>query len=617
MATYLVTFAQTQITAGSTAPVVTAGSGGNDVLVMDMRASGSDYSISFAQVLDVAGMENAPDHSGSYYWWQATVPRHGVAFSGIERFKVLTGAGRDFIVTGQGRDTVAGGAGDDWIFTKRGDAIVKGGSGIDVWTADFSDRSTDITVNLAANSITGAGTSSMSGIEVLGYSTSPAATFRTGSGNDTIDTTAVTQGDYIDTGAGHDRVTLRGGVDTVAMGDGTDALALRYAGLAQALVFGVSGGAVTSGQLSGGAGFSVFFSGVERFDIETGASDDAFSVGNGDDTLRTGAGNDSVNTYAGEIVIDMGDGVDIWGFDYRGHAGDITINIDTNVINGLGASSVAGVEVLRGSTGDSNAYTGDGNDRVVTHRAAQNDVLHTGAGNDRVTVFNGTDTVTMGTGTGDDDVLVVDYRGATQTAPGSLSGSLAATGDGDHIASFASNGLGVNASGVERVHYLGGAFASSVSGGENADTLLGGTQNDSLRGLAGGDTLNGGAGNDTLNGGTGADRMIGGSGADVFVFDAALGAANADRITDFAPVDDTLHLRTTVFTGHAVGVLTAGALRTVTSGGAVDADDRLIYNSATGALFWDADGAGGAAMQRFATLATGLALTEADVLLIA
>lgn len=616
MATYLVTFAQTLITSGSSAPVITAGSGGNDVLVMDMRASGSAYSISFAHVLDYAGMENAPDHSGSYYWWQAPVQRYGVAFSGIERFNVLTGAGRDFIVTGQGRDTVAGGAGDDWIFTKRGDAIVKGGSGTDVWSADFSDRSTDITVNLAANSITGAGTSTMAGIEVLGYNPTPAGMFRTGSGNDTIDTTAVTHSDYIDTGAGNDRVILRGGVDTVDLGDGTDILALRYAGLTQALRVGVSGGAVTSGQLAGGPGFSVFFAGVERFDIETGSGNDGFSVGNGDDTLRTGAGNDTVNTYAGEIVIDMGDGVDVWGFDYRGHAGDITIDIDANVILGLGASSVAGVEVLRGSTGDSNAYTGDGNDRVVTNRLAQVDIVHTGAGNDTVTVFNGTDTVTMGTGTGDDDVLVVDYRGATQTAPGSLSGSLAATGDGDHIAAFASNGLGVNGLGVERVHYLGGAFVSIVSGGGNADTLVGGAQGDSLRGMAGADTLNGGAGNDTLNGGTGQDRMTGGLGADVFVFDAALGAANTDRITDFAPVDDTLHLRTGVFTGHAPGVLSAGALRIVTGGGAVDADDRLIYNSTTGALFWDADGVGGSAMQRFATLSAGLALTEADVVLV-
>ncbi len=612
MASYLVTFANTLITPGSTAPVVAAGPGGADVLVLDMRAAGAGYNFTFGHVLDYAGMEIAPDHSGSYYWFQAPVARHGISYSGIEQFRVLGGAGRDFIVSGQGRDTVSGGAGDDWFFTKRGVAIVKGGGGVDVWSADFTDRSSDIVVDLAADLITGAGAGSIGGIEVLGYGAQLAERFRTGAGNDSIDTTAVTRSDFVDTGAGNDRVVLRGGVDTVYMGDGTDTLVLRYGALTQALVFGVSGGAVTNGQFAGGPGFSVGFSGVERFDIESGASHDSFSVGDGDDTVSTGAGNDTLNTFAGEIVLDMGDGVDIWGFDYRGHTGAITIDIDADVILGLGASSVAGVEGLRGSTGDSNAYTGDGNDRVVTHRTAQNDIVNTGAGQDTVTVFNGVDVLAMGTGIGDDDVLVVDYRAATPTAPGSLSGSLAATGDGDHIAALATNGLSVQATGVERLHYLGGGFAGTVLGGGNADTLVGGALNDSLSGRGGTDTLQGGGGADTLAGGAGADRITGGSGADVFVFDAAPGAADADRITDFSVADDTLHLKAALFSGHAAGVLSAGALRIVTAGGAVDADDRLIYNSASGALFWDADGVGGAAMLRFATLSPGLALTEAD-----
>jgi serralysin len=44
---------------------------------------------------------------------------------------------------------------------------------------------------------------------------------------------------------------------------------------------------------------------------------------------------------------------------------------------------------------------------------------------------------------------------------------------------------------------------------------------------------------------------------------------------------------------------------------AADADDRIIYNSATGQLYFDADGAGGAGVL-FATLGTDLALTSAD-----
>ena len=47
-----------------------------------------------------------------------------------------------------------------------------------------------------------------------------------------------------------------------------------------------------------------------------------------------------------------------------------------------------------------------------------------------------------------------------------------------------------------------------------------------------------------------------------------------------------------------------------------DASDRIIYNSATGVLLFDADGSGAGAAVRFATLAKGLAMTSADFLVI-
>jgi Ca2+-binding RTX toxin-like protein len=61
----------------------------------------------------------------------------------------------------------------------------------------------------------------------------------------------------------------------------------------------------------------------------------------------------------------------------------------------------------------------------------------------------------------------------------------------------------------------------------------------------------------------------------------------------------------------------AGALRIVSSGfSAADADDRIIYNSTSGALWYDGDGTGAASAVYFAQLSTGLALTEADFLVI-
>jgi serralysin len=49
---------------------------------------------------------------------------------------------------------------------------------------------------------------------------------------------------------------------------------------------------------------------------------------------------------------------------------------------------------------------------------------------------------------------------------------------------------------------------------------------------------------------------------------------------------------------------------------ALEANDRIIYDSNTGALFYDDDGVGGNAQVQFATLSTGLALTYLDFLVV-
>ena len=81
-------------------------------------------------------------------------------------------------------------------------------------------------------------------------------------------------------------------------------------------------------------------------------------------------------------------------------------------------------------------------------------------------------------------------------------------------------------------------------------------------------------------------------------------------------VDDTIELENAIFTalGTATGTLGAGAF--VIGAAAVDAADRIVYNSGTGALFYDSNGNAAGGSVQIVTLATGFALTNNDFLII-
>jgi Ca2+-binding RTX toxin-like protein len=79
----------------------------------------------------------------------------------------------------------------------------------------------------------------------------------------------------------------------------------------------------------------------------------------------------------------------------------------------------------------------------------------------------------------------------------------------------------------------------------------------------------------------------------VFIFNTAI-ANNVDKILDFVAGTDKIQLSKSVFTSlGTTGSLTNNAFWS--AAGAVkgnDADDRVVYNSTTGALYYDADGSG-------------------------
>ena len=104
--------------------------------------------------------------------------------------------------------------------------------------------------------------------------------------------------------------------------------------------------------------------------------------------------------------------------------------------------------------------------------------------------------------------------------------------------------------------------------------------------------------------------ITGGAGSDRHLFDSALGGGNVDTLAGFVSGTDRIWLEDSIFTALGTGALPASAF--VLGTAAADADDRIIYDQATGALYYDADGNGAGAAIQFASLGAGTVLTSTD-----
>ena len=137
-------------------------------------------------------------------------------------------------------------------------------------------------------------------------------------------------------------------------------------------------------------------------------------------------------------------------------------------------------------------------------------------------------------------------------------------------------------------------FANTVTLKNQGVQFDAGAGNDSITGGDGIDIIIGGEGSDTLAGRLGSDRLTGGDGADHFVFNSTPNSSNnLDTITDFAHGIDLIDLSKAIFTGlgTAPGILSNAAFWSGTSvTTAHDTDDRIMYNSTTGAIYYDRDG---------------------------
>jgi Ca2+-binding RTX toxin-like protein len=206
-----------------------------------------------------------------------------------------------------------------------------------------------------------------------------------------------------------------------------------------------------------------------------------------------------------------------------------------------------------------------------------------------------------------DDTYEVDAAGDVVTE--------AAASGTDTVRASINYVLGAN---VENLELLGSADLTGT-GNTLANQITGNSGHNQLFGKAGNDALIGNAGDDRLNGGTGNDVLTGGVDADSFVFDTAPSATtNVDHITDFAS-DDFVLLENAVFVGLGLisgplnpGMFVAGPNFT----GGQDANDRIVYDTTDGELYYDANGNAPGGATLFAVLDGAPAVVASDFFVI-
>ena len=129
-------------------------------------------------------------------------------------------------------------------------------------------------------------------------------------------------------------------------------------------------------------------------------------------------------------------------------------------------------------------------------------------------------------------------------------------------------------------------------------------------GNAGNDTLIGGSGNDTLDGGLGADMLTGGTGSNLFRFDGLAGGV--DKISNYVSGQDHIGLSAS---GFGLSSLSQVSFEFGTSLNPVAGHANVLYNTTTGALYYDAVGGDGHMIQ-IATLSTHPTLSSSDFVLV-
>jgi Ca2+-binding RTX toxin-like protein len=552
----------------------------------------------------------------------------------------LTGDGGNNILMGNGgSDIFVGSAGNDTYYGNTDTASFDGG--IDrVDYSGITGLSQGISVTWATGAVVGqAGiidTDTLFNIESI-YGTSLADTFdATG-----YSSALARAGDY----GGYQLIRGGGGNDTIIGNNGNTEILYSDATSNVTVTLSLVGG-VYSGTATGGGIGTDLFTNVNRFvgslynDTFTGTSAAEIFDGfeGGDDVFHGGDNMDAVEYDGGNLMaIDVSLAAGI----VTGRAPGSNIGTDTldsiEQIRGsefadrFDATGFSHTSTNAGSSWDFNRFEGQGGaDEIIGNGNTYIDyfnasagitVTTTGQGMGTVTATYGNNTATdafagvgginggffndaLNGGGGNDNFFgqfgndTLQGGGGDDTLEGGVGADVLNGGTGSDTASYRNASQAVTAS-LENAAINGGEAAgdSYVS----IENLRGSFLSDTLIGNSGDNMIDGNHGGDVYNGRGGMDTLIAGVNADTFVFDSAIGAGNLATIVSYAHGQDHFSLENAVFTQLGVaGPLAAGAFVNGTT--ALDANDRILFDSATGNVSYDADGSGAGLSVVFATI---------------
>jgi len=519
--------------------------------------------------------------------------------------------GEDLLYGGYGLDNLNGGSGDDYLEGGHGTDtyILTKAGGQDRINNYDSDSSIDVAkfTDIATTDVTGITRYSNDLVLTYGGQLTVENYF---SGDtyrvDTFDftnldwsvadlkskviTKGTESGDYINGyNGGPNKIYAYGGNDNVTGGDGNDTL---FGGMGNDNLRGSDG----NDSLLGQNGADTLYGDNGNDSLNGGVGDDRLEGGQGADTylIAKGDGHDVLYNYDSDSAVDVINFTnvnlcDLTGANQVGNNFVLSYGTDSQATvqyHFYGGSYQVGKYIFSDGSMINSVVMGSTGDESLSGTATTNDLIVGAGGIDTMTGLAGDDVYQTN---GGDTIVEADSAGT------------------DTVLSSVSLILGDN---LEKLVLITGALNGTGNSLDNQ--LCGNTANNILKGLVGNDTLNGGLGNDTL---------AGGSGADYFDFTTAPNAtSNKDTITDFSVVSDTIRLENSIMTGlgTATGVLAIGAFHSGTVDTATQVDDRIIYNTSTGALFYDADGTGSTAAVQLAIIGstTHPALTNADFMVI-